>query len=142
MNMGLKAGIAAGITLAAALFLGAACGKQALRGLDEVFDNLDTQKNTDLHVEEYWKTVNGKDYTAAGRVVDVRRDREGAEVFIAVPSRITFNDYNVVLVVPDVTQAAALKRRETVRFKGFLNSYKSGRNGGAVLTLRGVEILK
>lgn len=137
----LRSGVPAGIVLAA-MVLAAACGKQKLPALDEVFENLDKQSNTDLHVEEYWKTVNGKDYTAAGRVVDVRRDREGAEVFIAVPSRITLDAHNVVLLVPDVSQAAALKRRETVRFKGFLSDYKCGRNGGVVLTLKGVDILK
>jgi len=125
-----------------AALLSVSCGKSAERALDEVYNNLDLQKNTKLHVEEYWKGINGKDFTAAGRVVDVQRDREGAEVFVAVPSRITFHDYNLVLVVPDVAAAADLNRRQDVKFKGFLSNYKAERYGGAVLYMRGVEILK
>lgn len=128
-------------TFGAAILMAASCGRP-FKALDHVFENLDLQKNTKLHVEEYWKTINGKDYTAAGRVVDVRRDREGAEVFVAVPSRITFHDFNVVLTVPDVSHAAALSRQQNVTFKGFLNNYKSDRNGGTVLYMRNVEVLK
>lgn len=120
----------------------AGCKKSYIKAMDDVFNNLDLQKNTRLHVEEYWKTVNNQERLCEGMVTDVRRDRGGAEVFVAVPSRITFRDYNVVLTVPDVTVAAALNRRQTIRFKGVLASYRAGREGGVILTLRGVEILK
>jgi hypothetical protein len=110
--------------------------------MDDVFNNLDLQKNTRLHVEEYWKTANNQERTCEGMVVDVRRDRGGAEVFVAVPSRITFRDYNVVLTVPDITAAADLNRRQMIRFKGVLASYRAGREGGVILTMRGVELLK
>ena len=131
------------VVLGIGLALGlASCSQEPGRSLSDVFDNVDLQKNTKLHVEEYWKTVNGQEYKAAGRVVDVRRDRGGAEVFVAVKSRMTFRDYNVVLEVPDVSQAADLKRRQDIRFRGVLSNYRSDRDGGSILTLKGAEILK
>jgi hypothetical protein len=119
----------------------AGCRRTGAKAMDDVFNNLDLQKNTRLHVEEYWKTVNNQERTCSGMVVDVQRDRGGTQVLVAVPSRITFRDFNVVLTVPDVTRAAALNRRETIRFKGTLSGYKAGREGGVVLIMRGAEIL-
>lgn len=131
--------IAIGVLVAAGL---TGCQQPYAKAMDDVFNNLDLQKNTRLHVEEYWKTVNNQERTCEGMVADVKRDRGGAEVLVAVPSRITFRDYNVVLTVPDVSAAADLSRRQKIRFKGVLASYRAGRDGGVILTLRGVEILK
>jgi len=118
------------------------CRPSYAKAMDDAFNNLDLQKNTKLHVEEYWKTINNQERTCEGMVVDVQRNRSGTEVFVAVPSRITFRDFNVVLTVSDVAQAAALQRRQNIRFKGLLSNYKAGRDGGVVLSLRGAEILK
>ena len=118
------------------------CRPSYAKAMDDAFNNLDLQKNTKLHVEEYWKTINNQERTCEGMVVDVQRNRSGTEVFVAVPSRITFRDFTVVLTVSDVAQAAALQRRQNIRFKGLLSNYKAGRDGGVVLSLRGAEILK
>ena len=141
----MKNGIVRAVVVATCVLVAvgfAGCQKSYVKAMDDVFNNLDLQKNTRLHVEEYWKTVNNQEHSCEGMVVDVQRDRGGAEVLVAVPSRITFRDYNVILTVPDVTVAADLKRRQTIRFKGVLASYRAGRDGGVILTLRGVEILK
>lgn len=118
------------------------CHPSYAKALDDAFNNLDLQQNTKLYVEEYWKTINNQERTCEGLVVDVQRDRSGTEVFVAVPSRITYRDYNVVLTVSDVAQAAALQRRQNIRFKGTLSNYKAGRDGGVVLSMRGAAILK
>lgn len=118
------------------------CRPSYAKALEEAFNNLDLQKNTKLHVEEYWKTINNQERTCEGLVVDVQRNRSGTEVFVAVPSLITPRDYNVVLTVSDVAQAAALKRGQNIRFKGTLSNYKAGRDGGVILSFRGGAILK
>ena len=140
MNKGIMWVMAAltGVVLVASL---TGCRRSYAKEMDDAFNNLDLQKHTKLHVEEYWKTINNQERRCEGMVIEVRRDRGGAEVFIAVPSRITFRDYNVVLTVPDIAQAAALTRRQKIRFRGILNNYRAGREGGVVLTLQGAEIL-
>lgn len=140
MNKGIMWVMAAltGVVMIAGL---AGCRRSYAKDMDDAFNNLDLQRHTKLHVEEYWKTINNQERRCEGMVVEVRRDRGGAEVFIAVPSRITFRDYNVVLTVPDIAQAAALTKRQKIRFRGILNNYRAGREGGAVLMLQGAEIL-
>ena len=131
--------------MCALVFLTAGCTQETARGgkaFDQVFENLDLQKNTKLHAEEYWKSVKGQECASDGMVVDVRRDNNGAEVFVARPGHATSRDFNVVLAVPDVAQAAALNRRQHIRFRGLLSEYRADRDGGVVLTLRTAEIVK
>ena len=110
-------------------------------GFGQVIDNLDLKKNTKLHVQEYWRAVDGKEVRWAGQVLDVKGGGSRAKIWLADKSRPTYKGYNIVLTMDEVGQAAKLKKGQHVRFKGFLSDYDANRRGGAVITLRDAELL-
>lgn len=112
----------------------------AAESFKNVVDNLDLKKNTKLHVREYWKGIEGKEVMWSGTVFDVKAGRGKAEILIADKSRQTIKGYNIKIVVYDLSKAAGLKKRQTVRFKGYLHDFSAGRHGGVFISLRDAEI--
>jgi hypothetical protein len=113
------------------------------RASADMFTALDTSKNTKLAVTEYWKSVMGKEYGSSGVVVDVRGRRNMAEVRIFDRGRQSMaGGYNLVLLVPNIDSAVKLRKGDQIRFKGYLASYRSGRQGGVVVTLKDAEVLR
>ena len=115
------------------VFLGG-CGKGSLK-YETVFDNLDSGKNTELHVREYWKSIEGQVLKTSGEVLEVRGGRNGAEIQVVNRNRPTVRGANLTLLVPDLGHAAKLKVGEKIHFKGTLRNYRGGRNNSVVLTL-------
>lgn len=106
----------------------------------QVVDGLDGQKNTKLHVEEYWKSIKGQEVTWSGEVTDVDGGSSKARVFVADKSRPLYKGYNIIVTTFDVAKAANLKKGQRVRFKGILDDYDS-KKPGAVVKLKEAQIL-
>jgi len=134
-NPGSKGGGSSGSAIPAA--------RDSARASDEIFTALDASKNTKLAVTEYWKSVMGKEYQSSGIVVDVRGKRNMAEVRVFDRGRQSLaGGYNLVLLVPNIDAAVKLRKGDQTRFKGYLASYRSGRQGGVVVTLKDAEVLR
>lgn len=118
--------------------LGAAAAAEL--GFGQVVDNLDLQKNTKLHVREYWEGVRGRVLSSSGTVVDVKGGRGRAQVIVANTSRRLVRGHNIVLVMDDEQRAAKLRKGQQIRFRGALHDYRSARHGGVVLTLSNAEL--
>lgn len=102
---------------------------------EKVFDNLDSGKNTELHIREYWKSVEGQELRTSGEVLEVRGGRHGAEIQVVNRSRPTVRGANLTVLVPDVARAAKLKVGGKIHFKGVLRSYRGGRNNSVLIGL-------
>lgn len=118
-----------------ALAVGLMVGAVAAQSLafSTVIDNLDLQKNTKLHVTEYWKSVRDQSVSWSGEAFDVQGGKRSVvKVFIADKSRPLYKGYNIVVVTTDVTKAAAIKKGQRVRFTGTLHDYSSKRAGAVI----------
>jgi hypothetical protein len=98
-----------------------------------LIDNLDVQKNTKLHVREYWKSVQNQEVTWSGEVYDVQGGAKSrVKILIADKLRPTYKGYNIVLTTTDVAKAADIKRGQKIKFKGILHDYSAKRAGATV----------
>jgi len=125
-----------------------AAEQPALR-FEEVVDNLDAAKNTDLHVKEYWKSVKGREMVASGTVLDVKSPSKfdqlrgkGATISLLNENRPAVKGVNIVLDITDLASAADLKRNDVVKFSGGLDDYRGGRDPGTRLSLVNAKILE
>lgn len=87
---------------------------------EEVLRNLDLDKNTKAHIQEYVKDTRGKTVYGKGKVVDVVRGRGHFRVRLKVEGNIppsARGEYNVTLVT-DNPGATDLKRGEIIKFEG------------------------
>ena len=109
-------------------------------GFGQVIDNLDGQKNTKLHVEEYWKSIKGQEVTWSGDVTDVDGSSSKAKLYLADKSRPLYDGYNIIVTTSDVAKASNIKKGQRVRFKGILDDYNS-KKPGAVIKLKEAQIL-
>jgi hypothetical protein len=109
-------------------------------GFGQVIDNLDGQKNTKLHVEEYWKFIKGQEVTWSGEVTDVDGGSSKAKLYVADKSRPLYDGYNIIVTTSDVSKASNIKKGQLVRFKGILDDYNS-KKPGAVIKLKEAQIL-
>ncbi len=106
----------------------------------QIVDHLDGNKNTKLHVQEYWKGIKGQEVTWTGEVYDVQGGSSKAKVYVADKSRPLHKGYNIVVITHDISKAANLKKGQRFRFKGILEDYDS-KNPGAVIELKEAQIL-
>lgn len=121
----------------------AAAPSEALR-FEDVVDNLDKTKNTDLHVKEYWKSVKGQEMSSSGTLLEAKPKMfgKGATISLLNESRVAIKDVNIVLEIDNVASAANLKPNDTITFSGSLKSYQGGEGKGTRLTLDKAEILE
>jgi hypothetical protein len=96
--------------------------------------------NTKLAAEQYWKSVEEKEVTWSGEVVDVKGGRNEANVYVADKSQPLYKGYNIVVKTHDVEKAGSLKKGQPVRFTGALERYNVKRVG-AVITVRKARLL-
>lgn len=128
MNKSLSSGVVAAL-------LGLALSAVAAQNLtfSTVIDNLDLQKNTKLHVTEYWKSVRDQSISWSGEAFDVQGGKRSVvKVFVADKSRPLYKGYNIVVTTTDVAKAAAIKKGQRVRFTGTLHDYNSKRAGAVI----------
>ncbi len=120
---------------------GAMLPAAARESFQAVVDNLNINKNTKLHVKEYWKGIEGQEVVWSGVVVDVKGGRGKAQVMVHNKTRPSVKGSNIIIIVHDISKAAKLKKGQNIRFKGMLHNYSQGRGGGIVITLRESDIL-
>jgi hypothetical protein len=107
---------------------------------ETAYDNLNREDNTDLHVEDFWKKVEGKKMKSSGKIVDVSKRRGYAQVTVANKSRPSIRGFNIVLSAPDTARAAELKREAYIDFQGTLKGFKATRESKVVILLDNVVI--
>lgn len=106
----------------------------------QVFDNLDVRRNTKLHVQEFWKSVQGQEVTWSGDVFDVKAGSSKVKLYVVDRSRPNYKGFNIIVSTQDVAKAATLNKGSRVRFKGSLDSYSLKRDG-AVIEVASAELL-
>lgn len=106
----------------------------------QVVDGVDSRKNTKLASKQYWKSVEGQEVSWTGEVVDVDGGSKKAKLYVADKSRPLYKGYNIVVITLDVAKAAALKKGQTVRFRGLLDDYDQ-KDQGAVVEVVEASIL-
>ncbi|MGC3983180.1 MAG: hypothetical protein QM808_18145 [Steroidobacteraceae bacterium] len=120
------------LLLAATLTAGMALAAQSL-SFSAVIDNLDLQKNTKLHVTEYWKSVRDQSVSWSGEAYDVQGGKRSmVKLYLADKSRPLYKGYNIVVTSTDVEKAAAIKKGQRVKFTGTLTDYSSKRSGAVI----------
>jgi hypothetical protein len=107
----------------------------------QVVDQLDSRKHTKLNVQEYWRSVKGREVSWSGEVVDVRGGKSRAKIYLANGSRPLYKGYNIVVTTHDLERAAALKKGQTARVRGTLDGYHA-KGSGAVINLDNGIILR
>jgi len=107
---------------------------------EHVYDNLDPAVNTELHVREFWKSIDGAKVVWSGVVRDVKGGRGRAKIFLHNGSRPATRNYNIVVVTFNVKKAAALKPGQKISVSGFIANYRKGKPRGIVLFLDNGEI--
>lgn len=101
-----------------------------------VVDGVDGHKNTKLATKENWKKFKGQEVNWSGVVHDVdSKGSKEAKIYIADKSRPLYKGYNIELITHEIDKAATLKRGQTIRFKGIIDSFDS-KDPGAVIELK------
>lgn len=106
----------------------------------QAVDSVDTQKHTKMAAKENWKKLRGTEVTWSGTVSEVKGGSSRAKLYVADRSRPLYKGHNIVVITGDLEKASKLKRGQTVRFRGVLDSYRSKRSG-AVIELEKAQLL-
>lgn len=120
------------VLVIAGVFLSlAAQAEEAFLSVNELIRNMDSEKHTKAEINEYAKTVKGRQAEGRGKVVNViegRRDRHKVTILTEASSPEKGN--NVVLYTT-MNAPAELKMNEMIRFRGEV---------GRASTFRGLSI--
>jgi len=131
------------LTLWCAAFLAVAGLSPALAAgpvFGNVVDGVDGRKNTKLATKENWKKFKGQEVSWSGVVHDVdSKGSKEAKIYVADKSRPLYKGYNMALITHEVDKAANLRRGQSIRFKGIIDSFDS-KNPGAVIELKDVQL--
>jgi hypothetical protein len=92
--------------------------------MTQVMKGLSTDEHTEIAVTRYWKSINGRQITWSGEVVDFSTRRREARVFVADISQPLYKGYNIMVKTHDYDKVSALKKGQTIRFTGELDEYK------------------
>lgn len=87
---------------------------------EEVLRNLDLDKNTKAHIQEYVKETKGKTVYGKGKVVDVTGKKGNFKVRVKIEGNIppaAKGEYNVTLFT-EKPDAANLKKGDRIKFEG------------------------
>lgn len=103
-------------------------------GIDfsDLIERLNLNRNTELAVTSYWRSIQDNDVKWTGVVTNVIGGRGRAEVYVANSEGQTYKGYNIVINTYDVDRAARLKKGESIRFSGRLRDYK-GKKGHPII---------
>ncbi len=108
----------------------------------QVVDKLDLSKKTSLAAKNFWTKVVGTEVTWSGKVENVKGGRGKAQILVGNDARRLYKGYNIVLTTFDIDGAASLEIGQKIRFKGYLNKYKSRRGRAVIIYLTDVQLLK
>jgi len=89
--------------------------------VEEILRNLDLDKNTKAHIQDYVKETKGKTVNGKGKVIDVTKGR-GGEFRVRVKTEgdippAARGEYNVTLIT-EKPDAANLKKGDKIKFEG------------------------
>lgn len=104
-------------------------------------DELDVTKQTPLHVKEFWREADGKEYTFSGKIVNAQSSWGKAELQVASEGRALYRGYNIILVSQDKDAAAALQIGQKIKFKGTIYNYKGKSDGLVIVYMKDVSFL-
>lgn len=106
----------------------------------EIASHLNLNHNTQLHVETYWRNIQGNEVKWSGVVTNVVGGRGRAEVYVVTSEGQTYKGYNIVINTYDVDRAARLTKGQNIRFVGQLRDYKAKKGHPIIIFLNEGQI--
>ena len=107
----------------------------------KLVDDLNPTNKTKAELQRIWKEHQGNEVTWSAILVEAKEGKNYTKLYLVDKSRKSHDGVNILVEAQNKDRAAALKKGQTVRFKGKLDKYNNKSSGSTIITVEKAEVL-